>query len=730
MLKPEPSANLPAEIPVRRKIVHAQVLCALHKPPDNDLAEAERLIPSSERELLAELAYARATCFWSSDAHAGERYYTRAAELYQGIDPYMQASALSWVAYLLGTEERHDEAIAKLEEALPLSDSPLFRETTLGNLGFNYLQVGEIDRSISFLKQAEDAAASLGETRDQETWDTQLGTASLAQRDYPQANRYYLKALSLAQTLKNNDMVASAFHNLSQLCLAQGDLNQAQEYNRRAFEAEGLNPDDMSGHKDPYLLLSTAEIAKARGEFPKSAALLTVILHDPGTRTSLRRRAESDIAAVCVAQKKFSEADHHFREALRIVESARSSVVGEEHRISILDAWPFYDDYIDFLVSQNNPSEALRIAEFSRARTLADGLGISGPSRTADISLPKIQSALGQQNKTVMAYWLSEKGSYLWVVSARQIKFFRLGARDEIEREVQAYRDEVSGHARLENSGRGKKLYAMLVQPAEKLIGHEAQVIIIPHRSLYKLNFETLMVTGASPHYWIDDVRLETSASLSLLNQTKWGPDSGAMKLLLIGNPVNVNVTLPPLSHASEEMRRVAGHFPAAEQKVFSAKDATPDAYTANAPPGFRVAHFVAHGTANEKIPLESALILSSGSGKDYKLYARDIVKVPIHADLVTISACDSAGKRAYAGEGLVGLAWAFLRAGAHQVVAALWEVDDASTPELMDHFYGEFNNGKTAADALRDAKRAMLHSNTPFEHPYYWASLQLYTGS
>ena len=642
----------------------------------------------------------------------------------------MQASALSWVAYLLGKEKRHDEAIVKLEEALPLNDFPPFRETTFGNLGFNYLQVGEIERSISFLKQAESTAISLRETGDQATWDTQLGSAFLALHDYPQANQYYLKALSLAQALKDNDLVAEALHNLSQLYLAQGDPDQAEKYNRQAFQAKGLNPEDESGRKAPYFLLSAAEIAKARAEMPKSAELLTVILHDQSISASLRRRVESDLAAVCVAQKKFSEADRHFREAIRIVETARSAVTGEEHRISILDAWPFYDDYIDFLISQNNPSQALRIAELSRARTLADGLGISGPTRTADISLQKTQSALRKQNQIVLAYWLSEKGSYLWVVSPQQIKFFRLAAREEIEREVRAYSEEIIGHARLEDTARGKKLYALLVQPAEKLIGHDARVIIVPHGSLYKLNFETLTVPGAPPHYWIDDVRLETVASLSLLNQQERGPVGGATKLLLIGNPVSADAEFPPLSHAQDEMRRVPGHFPPAQQKVIAGKEANPSAYTANASGGFHVVHFVAHGKANEIIPMESAIILSSGSDMDYKLYARDIVKFPIHADLVTLSACHSAGKRAYAGEGLVGLAWAFLRAGAHQVVAALWEVDDAATPELMDYFYGELQNGKTAADALRNAKRTMLHSGTVYTHPFYWASLQLYAGS
>ncbi|MBV9573881.1 MAG: CHAT domain-containing protein [Acidobacteriales bacterium] len=76
------------------------------------------------------------------------------------------------------------------------------------------------------------------------------------------------------------------------------------------------------------------------------------------------------------------------------------------------------------------------------------------------------------------------------------------------------------------------------------------------------------------------------------------------------------------------------------------------------------------HGTAIETSPLDSALILSPQGDGSYKLCAREVVKTQLHANRVIISACDAAGTRTYSGEGLVGLAWAFIRAGAHQVVA------------------------------------------------------------
>ena len=77
----------------------------------------------------------------------------------------------------------------------------------------------------------------------------------------------------------------------------------------------------------------------------------------------------------------------------------------------------------------------------------------------------------------------------------------------------------------------------------------------------------------------------------------------------------------------------------------------------------------------------------------------------------MTISACRSAGERAYSGEGLVGFAWAFLRAGSRRVVAGLWDVDDRSTATLMDRFYEGIAAGEPPARALRDAKLALMKS-------------------
>jgi CHAT domain-containing protein len=179
-------------------------------------------------------------------------------------------------------------------------------------------------------------------------------------------------------------------------------------------------------------------------------------------------------------------------------------------------------------------------------------------------------------------------------------------------------------------------------------------------------------------------------------------------------------------------MQSVGQHFAPSEVKIFSGPAATPRAYITSSPGRYKYIYLATHGTSNAVEPLQSAIILSPDSQGSFKLLASDIMdkKLKLNADLVTISACEGAGTNVQSLEGLLGLEWAFMRAGAHQVVAALWDVDDAVTPKLVGDFYGEINNHKSTAEALRSAKLAMLHSNDFHNRPYYWASLQLYTGS
>jgi CHAT domain-containing protein len=267
------------------------------------------------------------------------------------------------------------------------------------------------------------------------------------------------------------------------------------------------------------------------------------------------------------------------------------------------------------------------------------------------------------------------------------------------------------------------------------------------------LNFETLIVStpqaelrpgtpaGSQPHYWIEDVTLSSASSLRMLKAFHAAHSKGTGNLLLFGDAIASSEDFPQLPEAAIEMEKIGKHFPSGQEQAFSRERANPPAYLASQPEHFSYIHFVAHGTASSLSPLDSAIVLSragalktdaskAGAEEDsFKLYARDIIHHPLQAELVTVSTCRSAGTRAYSGEGLVGLSWAFVRAGAHNVIGALWDVSDASTPQLMDELYGELKKGETPDSALRHAKLTLLRSGT-FRKPFYWAPFQLYTGS
>lgn len=739
-----PRELVATEFEVRKKLLQGQAFSALGQHHDAELAldEAERLAASRAQRLLAKIFLAKGDLSnRQGNLQATEENYVKALRFAR---QYSQRSAemdaLVDLGFILERRERFDEATDQLYKALDQSrilHNRVAEEVALGNLGYSYFMLGNLDQSISLLQEADRTAGEVGERRGQQRSCTVLGNVYLSKRDYVQAEKSYSKALSLALDLNkpdgiDRDLVALAYHNLAQLELARGDLDKAEEYNRKAFAAENLTLDDRS---DPYLVLTTAEIAKGRQQFSVAAELLNSVIANKASDSSLRWRAQSDLANVYVAQKMFPEAEREFQKALEIVEKASEDVNQEERRMSFLDAWPFYDDYIRFLVDRNNPPKALQIAEFSRARTLAEAFGIKAQQRAAGLSIAQLQSSLAARKQIALAYWLADKESYLWAITPAEIKLFRLASKDQIEDAIKKNVAQIGERLEPQDSSAAQQLYTMLVGPAAALIPKNAHVVIAPNRSLYKLNFETLVVPGAKPHYWIEDVQIENASSLALLAASRRQRPAAANNLLLIGAPLEASGDFPALKHAPEEMQKVESHFPGGRSKRVSGKDATPPSYRANRPGQYRFIHFVSHGTANQMSPLDSAIILSADTENSYKLYARDVINVSqrpedrLHADLVTISACYGLGNKTYSGEGLVGLAWAFMRAGAHQVIAGLWEVDDASSPRFMDDFYSELSRRKSAAEALRQAKLNMLNSNDFHRHPHFWASLQVYTG-
>jgi CHAT domain-containing protein len=144
----------------------------------------------------------------------------------------------------------------------------------------------------------------------------------------------------------------------------------------------------------------------------------------------------------------------------------------------------------------------------------------------------------------------------------------------------------------------------------------------------------------------------------------------------------------------------------------------------------FRIVHFATHGLIDSRYPALSALALSSyddrGLPQNSFLRLHDIYDLKLDADLVVLSACDTALGREIRSEGLLGLTQGFLYAGARSLVVSLWRVSDRATAELMTRFYEYLlNGGLRPADALRRAQLA-LAAERRWRDPYFWGAMTL----
>jgi CHAT domain-containing protein/Tfp pilus assembly protein PilF len=649
-------------------------------------------------------------------------------------DRFMEAWSLLNLTHVALLEEHFDEAIDYADKTYQIASNIGAQRiiiTAQGNLGWASYKTGDPEKALALFQDAQQRARKLGSFVDEIRWLTTSGYVYLDQGNYRVAEDSYRRALYLARQIDSKEQISDAMTSLAFVTTQTGELDSASAYCEDAIasaRADGKRIDEL------YPLLPKGQIAVREGNFGQAEQIFREVAGDPKVSPSLKWEAQHELANLYADQKLTDQAQGAYRAALLTFENARSSLQHEDVKLPFLaNASGLYDDYIDFLLANGKVSEALSAADHARARTLSEGLGQLKKTESVLPPVLDAQQISRAAGGSILYYWLGQKQSYLWAITPQKTTLYSLPAANAVSALVKSYRKALERPQEgIESQNTdGINLYRTLVQPAEQMIGKSPRIFVIPDASLNGLNFETLVVPDPKPHYWIEDAIITNASALRLLNRTR-ATSTPRQKLLLVGNPVTATPEFATPPQAAAEMATIGEHFPTTDQQVFSGTAATPIAYLTSKPEQFAYIHFVAHGTASRLSPLDSAIVLSRTAPQDdsFRLYARDIIQKPLRADLVTISACYGAGTRAYSGEGLVGLSWAFLRAGAHNVIGALWDVSDVSTPQLMDQMYLEIGKGKRPEEALRLAKLTLLHSNNAFHNPFYWAPFQFYTGS
>jgi CHAT domain-containing protein/Tfp pilus assembly protein PilF len=639
-------------------------------------------------------------------------------------DRYLEARVENNRGTLLVAQARHDEAIPLLQRSRELALQVDARDTAAraeGNLGVSWFRLGDYDNARACFDIAEAEFGRVGNRFEAQIWTGNAGNVQYGLGDLRGAAVSYRRALDIAREVEAPQWEGRWLSNLAAIAIERGEWDSAEKFNTEARAVKARTNDKQY---EASSLINAAQIAAGRGDSANARALF----HD-----ALRRNSE-DPTVVLEAHMGLAQgeepaaAEAEFRATIAQIEDRQSKLFKDDYRLSWLASLVrFYQKYVDFLMARNQPDRALEAAESSRSKVLS---GQPIPPRTAG----EYRLLAKRTGAVLLEYWMGPEHSYLWVITPEKVQVHVLPSKAELLPLIRSYRAVVTGGRNPLDvaSDTGGKLYNALLAPAMQHAGAATEFIIVPDDELYSLNFETLPDGQNSNRFWIDRATVRIAPSLNYLaaNAAPVHPKPRAgSRLLMIGDPVSPLAQYPHLEFASQEISSVRTAMAAADPIVVQGAAATPDSYAASRPGEFAYIHFSAHAAAAAKLQsaLDSAVILSGPPGH-YRLAARDVLAIPLTAELVTVSACRSAGGKTYGGEGMVGFAWAFMKAGAGNVIAGLWDVNDQSTVRLMTGLYSQIAKGAPAADALRSSKLALIHGGGSYARPFYWAPFQIYT--
>jgi CHAT domain-containing protein len=366
-----------------------------------------------------------------------------------------------------------------------------------------------------------------------------------------------------------------------------------------------------------------------------------------------------------------------------------------------------------------------------------------------------------------------DKKSYMLLLEARPapddkangIAIYPLSSQDDLAEGSFLLTDRETLERPAKARAAGAQAYELLLAPVKDRIRGK-DLVIVPGGPLGYLPFEALREGG---HYLIEKHRIRHAPSLTALHLVRLWEKTRAKPerpLWALADPVYDKTdqrvqgkadlaqaskdaldeylsradrgparreTYARLRFTGQEAAAIRDLLGASDQDVLTGLGASEAAVKAASAKGLlaqaRYVHFATHGILGLDTGQPPALVLSlvgndgqrdaDGGINDGFLRLDEVTRLQLNADLVVLSACETGKGRLYAGEGVTGLARAFLYAGSRGVVCSLWAVDDRETATFMAHLYGGLKDGRAAADALRGAKLEMIRAGNP---PVYWA--------
>jgi CHAT domain-containing protein len=318
-----------------------------------------------------------------------------------------------------------------------------------------------------------------------------------------------------------------------------------------------------------------------------------------------------------------------------------------------------------------------------------------------------------------------------------ELKYVNLPvSADELRRKVSEFHLALA-ERQPDYASLGRELYRSLIESAAQELQNINTICIIPDEFLWTLPFQAL--TNRRGNYLIQEFSLFYAPSFTVLNEMalRRQQQNTTESLIAFGNPViDKNRTLQQHFHrlpeTEVEVAAIAATTRTQMKKVLVRREADEKNFKTLAPQ-YATIHLATHGVLDNQDPLNSYLLLTKTEDEtenDGLLHAREIIDLDLDADLAVLSACETGKGRISSGEGVIGMSWAFLVAGARSVVVSQWRVNSVSTTHLMKDFYQTMArqtdlNGRNKSEAIREASLRLLKDRR-YRHPFYWAGFVL----
>jgi CHAT domain-containing protein/Flp pilus assembly protein TadD len=682
-----------------------------------------------------------------------QEYYQRALALWQQANNRV-TEAMAWNSlasvYLL--QGKYAEAEATLQKVLSLytAENKEGLATAWNNLGVFYQQQGDAGRARAALQQS----VALNEEL-QHPWQLSESLMNLAwvqhcQGQSAQALTPVARAVALARQSRHPDAVWSANLIAGQIYRALKRPAQARAAFTEAIQTVEAQREEVAGDQTervrffeskvkPYLLLMELALAENRpvealelAERAKARVLLDVLQRGYDGSAVARSAAERE-------QEQRLQTELFTLNAQLYQEQLRAKP--EPARLAEL---------------QTRLQQArMRQEAFQHVLAAAHPLARAQRAHLPALNLPELTANLLDARTALLEYVVTEQQTFLFVLTSGappiNVKVYELAvARAQLGALLETFRQQLATR-NLGFRPTAARLYELLLKPAAAQLQGKTKLVIVRDGELWELPFQAL--TTDKGRFLLEDYSIAYAPSLTtlaeLVNVQRRRRQANINPVLVaFGNPqlgasakadaapLRSGARLVPLPSTETEVKRVARFYGAEQSKLYLGAAAREEAFKAEAGHA-GILHLATHALLNDASPLYSQIVLTQDTGtnapirEDGLLEAWEVLKLKLRAELVVLSACETGRGRLGAGEGLIGLTWAFFMAGAPATIVSQWQVDAESTAALMQDFHRHWRTpsikgaSPTKAAALRAAALKLLRTRE-YHHPFFWASFSL----